>query len=635
MQPDPKIHTDKTAEPAPEQKTTTSGPARVASSKLHRPEDDDQPLGPVQKLALDTELTRIEAEADQKEATGQAITAPLDESYGPVHMVGHQPTWQDRIKELLRSKKFWIVTGLSVLIILAGMWFVQPIRIWLVNAVGARTTVTLSAAVPGDGKQSAGKLKNAQVATGGREFKTDANGTVVITGQPYGAVVLTVKKSGYQEVTKQLYLDFDPFFNLLGGTQFDALSRQIAVDMPAVGLPVSFKVADWLSGSAIKTGEFSVSDLSVKPDDQGLVSFKVPPAFVTGNKFTMASNFGPGGAYIDKRFELTTGVKDVPTISFVPAGKQYFLSKRSGALGVYGSNIDASNTEELVPGTGKETDTTALAISPSGQYGLLASTREDSKNDKGDVQQRLYVVDLKSRQLTKVDEGDSFRFIDWSGDLLAYVRKTTDTKTDKQTEDLRSADVAAKKAYDIASSSGVSQAYVSFDKVLYTTTGEAGDEKSPVASVNSIKGGSAKEQGQRINSSKQTDFDKVVFQTLADRKWHEYNFNTSSLKDVASPNSVQRAFINSFNSTKTKHILIDRIDGKFVITSKTSADGAEKQLYRAANITGPIRWLGNEVITFRAGSSDYAVSVNGGEPKKITDVTATKNSGSASVFQPY
>lgn len=588
-----------------------------------------------QLASFDDDVKKIEQE--EQKAPDSFDVPPMSNTTQPLTGLAQSKPpagFKDKIKKLLKSRKFWIVTILCLLAVLIAAWFIQPSRLWLINLVGQRANLNITVVIPAEGKQAASKLQNATVNINGHEYKTNQDGAVNITDQPYGNIDVQVTKNGYQQATLQRTLDFDPFFYAFGGKQADEDARNIEFSLKSVGIAVSFKAVDWLSGTPITEGQYQVGDLKVQADENGLVAFKAPPS--EDSKVTLTSVFD--GAYIDKTFDLDFNAKEIPSIEFVPAGKHYFTSKKDGALNIYSSNIDGSDPTLVISGTGKETDYTPFVVSPDGKYGLLASTRDGAKDDKNVLLQRLYIVNLDKKLLTQVDEAQYFAFTDWSGNKMVYQKQQTVNVVDANgAAQLRSIDVTSGSLQDISTAASFGRKIVGMQQVVYQKKikDKVGDTYTTSFNRFDLSNNAGKELATVVTDNiVQVSFDTVSFQTQADQKWHEYNLNTGVLKDAAQPTaSSSQAAINGTNPDGKKRIIIDRIDGKFTIIAKNVEDGAEKQLYGNGGLTGQVMWLQNDVITFRIVSNqqtaDYAVSVKGGDPKKIFDVTAVIDSQGA------
>ncbi|MGD8373243.1 MAG: hypothetical protein PVI21_00065 [Candidatus Woesebacteria bacterium] len=581
-----------------------------------------------QLKSFDDDVAKIE----QAEKASQEKTEFFKPSPSGLAQSTRPDSFKGKLKKLLKSRKFWILTALSLTACLIAAWFVQPSRLWLVNLLGQRTSLNITVSIPADGKQEASKLQNAIVMVNGKEYKTNQEGVVNITDQSYGQVDIDVTKNGYESVNLKRTLDFDPFFYVCGGRQADEDVRNIEFSLTSVGIATAFKAVDWLSGQPITSGEYQVGDLKVKPDDTGLVEFKAPPS--DNSKVSLTSIFE--GEYIDKTFEVDSGAEKVAVVEFVPAGRQYFTSKKDGALGIYSSNIDGSDQKLVISGTGKETDYTPFVVSPDGKYGLLASTRDGAKDDKHALLQYLYIVDLEKRLLTKIDEAHYFAFTDWSDDVMVYQKQQTANITDENSiAQLRAVDVSTGNLQDIATAASFGRKIVGLQQVAYVQRirDKIGDTYTTSFNRYDLKNSSAKELATGVvdNNVVQASFDVVGFQTQSDQKWHEYNLNASALKDSAQPTaSTSKAYINGASPNNKNRLIVDRIDGKFTIIAKSIDDGAEKQIFGDGALTGQVRWLQDNVITFRIVSdqqtADYAVSIKGGEPKKISDVTAIVDS---------
>jgi len=105
------------------------------------------------------------------------------------------------------------------------------------------------------------------------------------------------------------------------------------------------------------------------------------------------------------------------TFGIVPAGKLYFLSNLSGKLDVVKTDLDGSNRQVVLEGTGSEDKyNTSLLASRDWKYLALLSKRE------GKDTASVYLIDTTNGdKLTTIDEGNAgFSFVGWSGDRFIY-----------------------------------------------------------------------------------------------------------------------------------------------------------------------------------------------------------------------
>lgn len=547
---------------------------------------------------------------------------------------------------MVRSRRFWLLFIVGLIVIGLVLWFVQPTRWWLVNAFGNRNTLTITTIAPGEGKAKVSRLGNVAVTVDGKSYKTDAQGKLTVSDVPYGKISVSAKKAGYQDVNYGVTLDFDPFLHRFGGQEADEAARKVELSLKATGIPVAFKVIDAFSGKPVNVGEFIIGDIVAKPDDQGLVSVKIPGT--DDARVTVSANFG--GKYVDQKFDIalddtaTPNGETMPEIKVVPGGKHYFVSKRSGVLTVYSSNLDGSDVQPIVAGSGQETDSIAFATSPDGKYGVLSSSRDGARNSKQDMLQRIYVVDLTTKQITKVDEGVEVHFADWSGSTLVYTTTAYDATTNQYPTTLRSVDTSSKRVYNFETADYITVGTVAFDKVVYQKYVNKGPDTiaSPILRASPVNAASIKTLGEKTDFSTylQLDFDRIAFKTGQDQSWHEYNLNTDQTKSISQPSSGSNTiqYISTAEGDGSKRLLIDRIDGKYTLFVKDMSTGAVTPLYGADGLGGPISWIG-DVIVYRVVNSqetaDYAISLNGGKPVKITDVTATASTQGAVTDQRF
>lgn len=568
------------------------------------------------------EVVAVENSVDQIEAAEQEPAAPkppLPGTTSPNESAFQIKSPDGKFKRLIKSKKFWLAVVLSLLAIAIAAWFIQPSRVYIVNLIGLKVPVKITTTTVAEPKQPSATLKKVTVTVNGQEFISNDEG-IVQTNVAYGPVSIDAVKTGYEGAGFTDSYDFNPFFNLIGAQPKNGAERTIDMQLKGVGLPLTFNAKDWLTQGPVVKGKFSVGDVVAEPDAQGSVSLKVPP---TDNK-TVKVRATFGGTYNDIEFDAKLQAAPAQEFLFVPAGKDYFVSKRSGQFAVYSSNVDGSLTTEIVPASANETAAIDFAVSPSGKFAALASTREGKKDSGGQLLQKLYVVNLSTNQLTALDEGRWFDFIDWSGDTLAYTTAASTTAPQR----LSSVDLTNGKKTDLGSAATYGVARVSLGNVVYQLHHASGDSSvgnNPELRVVAVKGGAEKTIGVKVDVLTQTDFDKFAYQT-SDKAWHQYDVNTAQVTNISAPTSVGRAYLSTVSPDGQTRLLIDRIDGKNTLIAESVANGQEKQLYGAAGLQGPIRWVGG-VITFRVvdslQSADYVLSPSGGQPKKITDVTDT------------
>ncbi len=584
-------------------------------SQPETPPDPRQPGAETDDIgASDDELRQAANATDTAEAEDVAV--PSDSS---LHVELHP---QDR-PPFFKRPKFWLLTAAASIAILLLAWFITPSRIFLVNLVGLRTTVHITTDTQVEPGQPSAIIKKVTVELNGTTKQTNDEGKLD-TQQQYGTLQITAKKTGYEPVTTEVDLDFDPFFHLLGGSKQDTAVREVKIHLKAVGVPLKFQVRDWLSDQPITFGKFSVGDTVTTPDDKGMVSLRLPASEAKVAKIKAVF----GGAYTDKEFELTLG--GVQTVTFVPSGRHYFISQRSGSPVVYGSRLDGSLPSEVMSASTLETAGLNVTYNPGGTYAVVATTRDGTHDTQGTLLQKLYVINLTSKKVIAVDSGQWFGFIDWSGESLVYTVGERLPKSTASSQRLVSVDVVTGKRKDLSTGSRFDIARVALGNVVYSygfTVGEEGYDTGPELRVVPVKGGTEKNLGYGLLQLTQSDFDRFAYQT-GSGDWHEYNANTGQVKNSVAPGSASRVYLSSPSTDGQTRLLVDKIDGVTTLLVKNVATGQERRLYSSAAIRGPLHWVGNTIV-FRVAdggqTADYALSLLGGKPKKIANVSVPVN----------
>lgn len=589
--------------PPPDPRAAGNTPATPPAPKDPQISDD------VLEQAADATEQTEDGEEDPQEALPKQRLHLESNPFAPA-----KPFW--------KRKRFWAALIFFVIVAAALAWFIRPSRLVIVNTLGLRAPLTITTGTVPEASQESAVLKNVTITVNGEAVQTNDQGKLTTTAR-YGQTTVVAKKPGYEEISKAVLLDFDPFFYLLGGKKADEDTRTMTFQLKAVGIALKFQAKDWLSDTALSGGSFSVDDIVAKPNDQGQVQLVVPAT--DAKKLKVKASFG--GAYIDKEFEVPLDGSQ-PVITFVPAGKEYFISTRSGGRAVYGSNVDGSEVAEVIPASDRETSAMNFTASPSGKYGVLASTRDGKKDAQNVLLQQVYVVDLATKKLTSVDSGQWVNFVDWLGDSLVYTVGERKEGSGSVTQRLSAVNVATGKQTSLSSASSFGAIRAAVDSVVYQVNYASGEpdaaSKTPELRVVPVKGGSEKNLGYQVQQIAQTDPEKIAYRK-ADGAWGEYNINNSQNKNASAPANPDRAFVASTSSDGQHRLVVGSSDGKVTLIDRSVASGQEKTLYSGADITGPVRFVGNTIV-FRQGSADYALSLLGGQPKKITNVTQPSKS---------
>jgi hypothetical protein len=247
-------------------------------------------------------------------------------------------------------------------------------------------------------------VTSAAVSLAGKTVQTNNNGQAVIRA-----------KLGKQSlsVTKKYYKDFS-------GSVTVGLTKQksaYTVDLTATGRQVPVVVTNRISGKPVENITISASDTEVKTDKDGKATIVV---LATDQKLDAKLS---GGGFNDNKITITVSDQELKENNFTvtPAGKMYFLSKQSGKIDVVKTNLDGSERQTILAGTGKEEETgTVLLASRDWKYLALLSRRDNNKA-------KLYLIETATDKLTTMDEGNAeFSLSGWSDHYFAYTITRTD-----------------------------------------------------------------------------------------------------------------------------------------------------------------------------------------------------------------
>lgn len=574
-----------------------------------------------EKIALIESGEQYEVRDGAKRTSGKSNrpSAPKDQRTAAGSSVTGTGGQRDSRESLPKRKKTWLMTvaaaaALSALIV----WFVPPLRYAMLNTVGQRADITIRVYEQSTSGMSRTTLRRVGITVDGKQYDTDASSTVTIPGLTYGEHTVKVSKMGYREFQKVMVVDMPV-----------RSAQKLDVALVAVGTPVSFLAKDFVSEAGITNARFELGDKTVRPDESGRVKLVVPPT--DSPTVSVAAKFD--GAYIDKTIDISIADKTEKTFAFVPAGKHYFVSKRSGVYSVYSSNVDGSDQQEVIKGTPQETSGLVFAASPDGRHALMASTRDGKRDERKELVQQLYWVDLATRQMDVIDQGYYFSFYDWSDDVLVYSSSYYAAKATEMSRRLRSVSSSTKNLYDLSMASGyISQVAVSNGTVLVLQGeyyGKPEYESSPILKSVGVKGDGSRNLATRVGDFRQVGFDTFTYMTES-KQWMEYNTNSAEAKSANPPSEDSKVYLTARSASTNKRLFIDNVDGKNTLNLQ-SADTAPRVLVSSPGLRGPIRWINDTTLVYRivtpAETADYVVSTAGGRPRKIVDVTATATAG--------
>jgi Tol biopolymer transport system component len=267
-------------------------------------------------------------------------------------------------------------------------------------------------------------VSGAVVTIGGKTLKTEGTGDA--TGKvKLGSTQLAVTKQYYKPSTQKVVVGLSSSGNTY------------KVSLQAAGRQVPITVIDKVTGKGLEGADIKVIDTEAKTDKSGKATVVVP----TDTKDPQATISLHGYNNLTAAIKVTDKMVEANTFAVMPAGKLYFLSNKSGKLDVVKTNLDGSDRQTVLAGTGTEDrNNTSLLASRDWKYLALLS-RRDGKNAS------IYLIDTtKGDKLTTMDEGEAtFALSGWSGSSFVYLVNRNTPQPDQGAQVIKSFNAATGK----------------------------------------------------------------------------------------------------------------------------------------------------------------------------------------------
>lgn len=574
----------------------------------HRGKDEAPEVAP--EPALDTssnvldspETTEAieEITRDDDELVLEVETAPEEEPAEP-------PKKRGRIREFFRRwwgnpvARWCTIIGFIVLVIAAGLW--PTSRYAVLNTVGVRASTTLKVI----DSETRLPLKNVTVSASGVTAKTNGDGQATLRGIKLGKQDIKIERVAFAPISLERTLGWgsNPLEDVL---------------LEATGLQLRFTALDYLSGKPVTSAEASVGDAVAIADDKGRIVLTAadPKADTVTVQLT-------GQAYKTEQVVVAVASSEASReIKLVPAQPLVYISKQSGNYDVLKTDIRGEKPELLLGGTGEERrDSLRLVASPDGVSAALVSTRTTQRDADRYPMSTLTLVQTADGANRAIDLAQRIEPIGWQGSTLVYhVVYASASSANSQRSKIIAYDTSSAARKVLAAADYFNGVQVVGDTLYYATTQTDPALPSRFSKI-SISGG-----------SKATLLDKPVWSMLRTSPtemsletpdgWYTYLIgDTAAHRGTAVDYANARVYTATPDGKTTAWV--DNRDGKGVIVLTDMVNGAERVIASASGLQQPLRWLGAGVLSYRVvttdETADYAVSINGGEPRKVTDVT--------------
>ena len=354
---------------------------------------------------------------DDKEETTQPNEIPAE----PVTHQDKKQNWFKRCWHwLLTHKKFSIPV---ILLMMLAVLAIIPFTRYLI----AGTVIKQDFQVRVVDAETAKPISSVTIVLRGETVTTDNEGRATIRAN-VGHTNLDVSKKYYESSTQDVLIPLKKS------------ASPHEVKLKATGRAVPVTVVNKISKKATPnvTVKAVDEDTEVKTGDDGKATLVVP----ADKQELKISLSGEGFNGIDAMLIVTTDEIPTNTFEVTTSGKIYFLSNASGKIDLIKSNLDGTDRQTVLAGTGKEDrQNTVLLASRDWKYIALLSRRDGGEYDK------LFLVETDTDKLTTMDEGEAtFNVYGWSGDRFIY-KVNRDKKKDWEAgrQALKSYNASAKK----------------------------------------------------------------------------------------------------------------------------------------------------------------------------------------------
>lgn len=516
-------------------------------------------------------------------------------------------TWLQKAKNCFRiwwqtpKYRYGSLAGLAVLLVL--LFAIPYTRYGMLNAMGARASLQVTVL---DGETDL-PLKNVHVSVAGMEMLTDRRGEAHFSGVRLGNSELVVNKIAYAE-------HLEPVTVGLGSNQAGP------VGMVATGTQYTFSVRDWLSDMPIADAEAVYGDSSALSDEEGNIKLNVDAIQDSTLEVTVTAD-----SYAEQTVEINTTTRKTTGVSMIADTRNYFVSSRNGQYDLYGVNADGSDEELILPGTGNETDQIRFSVSPDHNVGVLSASRQGQRNKDGYMLQELYLVDLHTKELQKIDQSEYIDMAGWIDGRLIYIKIAKGASgRNPERHRLMSYDVEARQAQQLAASNYFNDVLVAQNYVFYAPSDAFKKNPQPYLFRIGADGGDKQTVFERETwQIVRTDYDTLYFDSR--QEWYKADMNELIAIKQDGPPAERLSRIYSVSPDGEKGLWVDKRDGKGVlILEDLSAESSESTvLQRQGGLRNPVRWLNDKHVVYRVVSdvetADYIMNIEGGEPQKVND----------------
>jgi Tol biopolymer transport system component len=542
---------------------------------------------------------------------GDELLAKQDEDIVKAFVSG-KPSANERIKTFFRDwwdNRFARYAALAALIVIIATAATIPASRYVVlNAAGVRVTASMTIL---DDTTSL-PLKNVSVTVGDTTQKSNADGVVHLESLKLGAQPITVKQLGFAAISKTVTLG-------LGSNPLGEFS------LKAVGTQYKFSVTDYVSGKPVASAVAINGDANAQADDKGRIVLTIGKLTGATLDVTVSAN-----GYRSEKVSLDAAATALTNVVMTTSKKEVFVSKQSGKYDVYKIDVDGKNKQLLLAGTGIERPQITLIPHPTDNVVALVSSRDNKRNQDGYLLDTLTLINVDTGAVLSLDQSEQIKIVDWVNDKLIYVKVKAGTSAgNAERYQLMSYDYSSTKRLQLAGANYFAD-IVSAKGVLYYATGNYYQPgQSQFVRINPDNTGRQTLLSEQVWTIIRTGYNDLYLAgayTGNTQSWYSYHMGDSSAKKLSqapADANTSRFYLDAPDAKRA--LWTESRDGKGVLLAYDDSSKKDTTLLTQSGLTSPLRWLDSRTVVYHIvtpqETAAYVVSLDGGTPHKISDVT--------------
>lgn len=471
-------------------------------------------------------------------------------------------------------------------------------------------------------------VTNAAVEVGSTHVLTDSKGQVKVPAS-VGKIAVKVSKKYYKPTVAN---------TLVPISQKEAYTMMLQ----ATGRQVPLTITNKITGKPLADVVIRAADSEAKTGTNGKVTMVLP-----AGKSTVQATITAGGYNtLSTTIHVTEKTSSENSFMLVPTGRVYFLSKLSGKIDVVKTNLDGSDRQTVLPGTGNEQQfDTILLASRDWKYLTLKSRRDGGDTDK------LFLIDTSSDKLTTMDEGDAnFTDVGWSGHRFVYqVNRNGVSAWQPKSQALKTYDAETGKlvTLDETTAEGVSDysyahnsfgtTYILNDEIVYNKNWYAsyysrGLLDGKQVSLTSVRAdGSARKTIKEFPVNSGTTYSYINLSLYepqgiyvqvpgSPNSYFEYENGKLEAKSDVTDETYNQGYPTYLVSPSGKQTFwSEPRDGKTVLFVGDTAGANAKQIASLSEYSQYGWYSDDYLLVSKNGSELYIMPVAGGTPLKVSD----------------